>query len=88
MCAWKLLRLVVSKCGNLSQSRTLSHQSESGPKWTVQKGESGRFKSVKLDGPKVSNLTVQKCQTGRSDSIKLDVPKVLKLAAQEYRTAL
>ena len=76
MCVWKVVRLVVSKCGNLSQSSTLSHQSESGPKWTVQKGESGRFKSVKLDGPKVSNLTVQKYQTARSESVKLDSPTV------------
>ena len=79
MCVWKVVRLVVSKCGNLSQSSTLSHQSESGPKWTVQKGESGRFKSVKLDDQKVSNWTVQKCQTGRPNSFELYSPKVFKL---------
>ena len=57
---------------------------ECGPKWRVQKGESGRSResgleinlSIKVDGPKVSNLTVRKCQTGRSKSIKLDRPKV------------
>ena len=72
------MRLVVSKYGNLSQSSTLSHQSESGPKWTVQKGESGRFKSVKLDGPTVSKWTFQKW-------VEVDGPKVIKLAVQENR---
>ena len=36
-----------------------------------------RSKSVKLNGPKVSNWTVQKCKTGRSKSVKVDGPKLL-----------
>ena len=38
------------------------------------KNRSGRFKSVKADGPTVSKWTVKKCQTGRSDSVQLVHP--------------
>ena len=60
-----------------------------GSKWTViwlkvdflldeSKGRSGRSKSVKVDGPEVTNWTVLKCQTGRSESVKVDGPQIFR----------
>ena len=53
----------------------------SGPKWTVQKTESGR--SAKKDDPEIRKKTIRKETTGQSKGIKLDGPKG-SLARQVY----
>ena len=68
-------RLWVKEDGHSTKSGRSFGKME-GSKWTVQKCQSGRSESVKVDSPEAIKWTVRKCQSGRSKSVKIDGPNI------------